>query len=45
MSTQLSEKYSIKHNHSLEEGIIKTINWFIENKNYDKNRYNVFLQK
>ncbi len=45
MSIQLSKKYGIKHKHSLEEGIIKTINWFIENKNYEKNRYNVFLQK
>ena len=43
MSTKLALKYGIKNKTSLEEGIKKTIDWFVKNKNYNKNRYNVFI--
>ena len=45
MSTKLSKKINFKPIISIEEGIKKTINWFNNNQNFYKKRYNSFLEK
>lgn len=45
MSTKLSKYISFKPIVGIEEGIKKTINWFYNNQNFYKKRYNSFLEK
>ena len=45
MDTSRAESYGFNTSVSLEEGIIDTINWFINNKEFYKKRYNTFTEK
>jgi GDP-L-fucose synthase len=45
MDMTKAEKFGFKCKVSLEEGIEKTISWFLENKEYSSSKYNSFNEK
>ena len=44
MDTKKAQSYGISVKTSIEDGIKQTIDWYIENKDEYKNRFNVFLE-
>ena len=42
LDTNLAESYGIKNKVSLEEGLNKTINWYLNNKTLSQKRFNYF---
>ena len=42
MNIEKAKQYGFKPKINIQEGIKKTINWYLNNKDYQKNRYNVF---
>ena len=45
MNVKRAEKYGIKPIINIKEGIKNTLNWYVSNKNFQKNRYNVFVDE
>ena len=42
LDTKLAKSYGIKNKVSLEEGLTRTINWYLKNKHMNKKRFNYF---
>ena len=42
MSTEKANKYGFTPIIDINEGIKRTINWYLSNQNFQINRYNVF---